>query len=139
MNEEDKKIIKHYWLYVLQLEQGKYYIGVTASTPERRFKQHLSGFAGARWTRKYKPLEIIDRIDLGEVSYLDAEIIENKRTREYMQRFGLNNVRGGDLTEGERYINIFNRAVPVSTLPGVFYFVGSVLLITLLLVDKIFF
>lgn len=44
-------VLKHYWLYVLKLEQQKFYVGITSRTPEIRMEQHLSGFAGAQWTK----------------------------------------------------------------------------------------
>jgi predicted GIY-YIG superfamily endonuclease len=103
----DKTEPRHIWLYVLELEQQKYYIGITASTPEWRMQQHINGFAGARWTRKYEPLKIIERRDLGITTYTDAELIENKATREYIKKFGLNNVRGGDITDDNDYIKRF--------------------------------
>ena len=99
--------IKRYSLYVLKLEQGKYYVGVTAKTPEERFRQHKAGFAGARWTKKYKPVEIFDQKDLGEVEYTHAEAYEAKVVREYIKKYGLNNVRGGDLTDPEDYVKRF--------------------------------
>ncbi len=34
---------KHWWLYVLKLEQGKWYIGITSQTPEKRFYEHKIG------------------------------------------------------------------------------------------------
>ncbi len=102
-----KEAPRHIWLYVLELEQQKYYIGITANTPEWRMQQHINGFAGARWTRKYTPLKIIERQDLGMTTYADAELVENKVTREYIKKFGLNNVRGGDLTDNRDYIRRF--------------------------------
>ncbi|CAN5699323.1 hypothetical protein BH23PAT2_BH23PAT2_10550 [soil metagenome] len=88
---------KRYWLYVLKLEDGKYYIGVTAQTPEKRFEQHKKGFAGAAWTSEHKPIKIFDRKDLGLITYAEAQKYENKVVRKYIKKYGHNNVRGGDL------------------------------------------
>ncbi len=105
MELSDKK--KHFWLYVLLLEEQKYYIGITSKTPEVRFKQHLSGFAGAKWTKKYKPLKIIDTKDLGKMTFEDAESYEKKVIRKYMKQKGYNNARGGDLTSEDDYKKFF--------------------------------
>lgn len=100
---------KNWWLYVLKLEEGKYYVGITSKTPERRFRQHMNGTMGARWTRHYKPIKIYDSKQLGSVSIDKAQEYEGKVTREYMKKYGDNNVRGGDLTEDEDYIRRFGR------------------------------
>ena len=73
-------------VYVLELENGKYYVGKTINV-ERRFKQHLSG--SSKWTRMYKPLRIINIIH--ECDGLD----EDKITVKYMIKHGIHNVRGG--------------------------------------------
>lgn len=92
---------KHYWLYVLKLRTGKYYVGITTKTPEARLKEHLSGFMGAAWTRKYKPLKIIDRKDLGLTEESKAQAYENKIVRKYIKKYGIDSVRGGDIRMSE--------------------------------------
>lgn len=90
--------IKNYWLYILQLEANKYYVGVTSKTSEQRFRQHCNGFLGASWTKKYKPIKIFDKKELGSMTLQEAESYENKVVREYIKKYGINNVRGGDLS-----------------------------------------
>ncbi len=107
----DNKEHKHWWLYVLKLEQGKWYVGITSQAVESRFKQHMSGFAAANWTRKYKPTEIHDTKDLGICDIEQAQQFEGKVTREYMTRYGDNNVRGGDLTDMDDYIRRFGQFI----------------------------
>lgn len=102
---------KHWWLYVLKLEQGKYYVGITSKSVEARFAQHKKGFAGASWTKKYKPLEIYYSQDLGVVTKEKAELFEAKTTRKYIEKYGLDNVRGGDITVTEELINVGGRYV----------------------------
>jgi predicted GIY-YIG superfamily endonuclease len=98
---------KNYWLYVLKLEHGKFYVGITTKTPEIRFREHLKGIRPAYWTRKYKPITIIDAKHLGMVPKAQAEAYENKVTREYMKKKGINSVRGGDLKIVEDYAAVF--------------------------------
>ena len=101
--------MKKWWLYVLKLEQGKYYVGITSKTPEVRFKQHQNGFLAAGWTKKYTPLKIMDKKYLGPMTEAQAKKYENKVVRLYMKEKGTNNVRGGDLTDNEDYIRRFGR------------------------------
>ncbi len=95
---------KHYWLYVLKLEQGKFYVGITSKTVEERFKQHKSEFLAAEWTKIYKPISIDQVRDLGVTTYARAEQYENKVTRKYIQNYGLDNVRGGNLSYRGRMV-----------------------------------
>lgn len=82
---------------MLRLEQDKYYVGVTAKTPEQRYREHL-GNGKSWWTSKYRPVGIAETRSLGITTYKEAQIQENKVTREYMKQYGVNSVRGGDLT-----------------------------------------
>lgn len=98
---------KHWWLYVLKLEHNKWYVGITSKTPEERLQEHALKIRGAYWTMKHKPLGIELTEDLGLVSKSHAEAYENRVTRTLMKERGLNNVRGGDLTNIDDYIKRF--------------------------------
>ncbi len=97
------KTKRNYWLYVLKCEKGKYYIGVTSKTPKQRMYEHTNGIRSAKWTMKYKPIKIIDQKNLGRMTYADAQSYENKVVRAYIKNVGINNARGGDLTDTEDY------------------------------------
>ena len=103
---------KHYWLYVLEQEQGKYYVGITSKTPEARFKEHVNGQYGAEWTKIYKPIKIIQTVDLGVTTIEKTEDYENKVTRKYIKDYGLNNVRGGNITYRGNYVKGFGFYYP---------------------------
>jgi hypothetical protein len=78
-------------IYVLELEDKKYYIGKTKD-PDSRIDQHFN-LSGSQWTKKYKPkniLEIIPNCD---------NFDEDKYTLKYMEKFGIDNVRGGTFCE----------------------------------------
>lgn len=64
---------KHWRLYILKLEQGKYYVGITTKDPERRFLEHKNNIRSAAWTRKYKPIKILQAKYLGLVTQERAE------------------------------------------------------------------
>ena len=98
---------KHYLLYVLKLEQGKYYVGITSRTPEARFKEHVNGLYAAEWTKVYKPIKIEQRVDLGVTTIEKTEDYENKVTRKYIKAYGFNNVRGGNITYRGNYVKRF--------------------------------
>ncbi len=79
------------YIYILQLEQGKYYIGKTLN-PEFRIEQHFQ-CGGTIWTKKYKPVKVLEIIpDCDDYD-------EDKYTRRYMDKYGIDNVRGGSFCE----------------------------------------
>ena len=63
---------KNWTLYVLKLEDNCYYVGITSNTPEYRFKQHQAKFMGAAWTKKHRPIEIIETTELGFITKKEA-------------------------------------------------------------------
>ncbi len=78
-------------VYVLKLSNDKYYVGKTNKIPEERFMEHVNGH-GSEWTRLYKPLLIIKVIE--NIDKYD----EDKITKKYMDKYGIDNVRGGSYT-----------------------------------------
>lgn len=80
-------------IYVLCLEGGRYYIGKSDNITNR-YKQHLNG-NGSAWTRKYKPISLKKIIE--NVSPFE----EDKITKEYMSKYGIDKVRGGSYVEVE--------------------------------------
>ena len=129
---------KNWWLYVLRLEDGKYYVGITSKTPEIRMREHLNGVRVAYWTAKHKPLEIFLEEDLGFVSRSHAEKYENKVTRDLMQQWGMNNVRGGDLTSVEKYIKRFGYIWNKDSWQDMMYGAVLIIIIIYFVVDKYF-
>jgi cellular nucleic acid-binding protein len=75
------------FIYIIQLEQGKYYIGKT-NNPQFRLESHFNS-NGSEWTKIYKPLRVI------ELKPNCDDYDEDKITRQYMDKYGINNVRGG--------------------------------------------
>lgn len=79
------------YIYVLKLEQGKYYIGKT-NNPQFRLENHYNG-NGSAWTQKYKPLKVI------KILQNKDDYDEDKYTRQYMDKYGIANVRGGSFVK----------------------------------------
>lgn len=75
------------YIYALQLEQEKYYVGKT-NNPQFRLESHFNS-NGSEWTKLYKPLKVI------ELKPNCDDYDEDKITRQYMDKYGINNVRGG--------------------------------------------
>lgn len=78
-------------IYILELMEGKYYVGKTKH-PNFRIKDHFNS-NGSAWTMKYKPIKILQLIhDCDDYD-------EDKYTIECMNKYGINNVRGGSFCE----------------------------------------
>lgn len=75
------------FIYILQLEDNKFYIGKTEN-PQFRLNNHFN-FNGSAWTKKYKPIKVLKLIP--DCDNFD----EDKYTKIYMKKKGINNVRGG--------------------------------------------
>ncbi len=127
-----------WWLYVLKLEQGKWYVGITSQIPEKRFQEHLHG-RKSYWTEKYPPIEIADKKFLGDLNKQEAELYEKRVTRAYMQEKGVNNVRGGDLTDKSDYVMRFGYIWDKYGWETLTIVILEFFLIVYLLIDKFFF
>jgi len=86
------------YIYILELEEGKYYVGRT-SDPISRLYNHFSSYnaspkdpkrdSAPHWVKKYKPTgrgRLIPNCDVYD---------EDKYVKIYMEKYGINNVRGG--------------------------------------------
>jgi predicted GIY-YIG superfamily endonuclease len=130
---------KNWHLYVLRLQDGKFYVGITSKTPGIRMQEHLNGVRVAYWTAKHKPIEIIHTEDLGIIEKSKAEKRENKMVRALMKQRGLNNVRGGDLTSVEEYTKRFGYVWDKDGWYALTVVVFLILVIIYLMFDKYFF
>ena len=75
-------------LYILKLKNGKYYIGTTNKDISDRLQEHIDG-NGSSWTRHHKVLKL-------EKAFPDCDRYdEDKWTKKYMNKYGIENVRGG--------------------------------------------
>jgi len=81
-------------IYVLLCERNKYYIGKTERPLQTRVAEHFSK-RGSEWTKKYRPIKIIEQIAGAD------EFDEDRYTKKYMKKYGIDNVRGGAYTQIE--------------------------------------
>jgi predicted GIY-YIG superfamily endonuclease len=80
-------------IYVLRLEGGRYYVGKSIDV-QKRYQEHLDG-KGAVWTKRYRPIAL-------EKTIPNASVFEeDKITKEYMAKYGIDKVRGGSYVETE--------------------------------------
>jgi|LakMenE18May11ns_1017448.scaffolds.fasta_scaffold9954712_5 hypothetical protein len=85
-------------IYILELENNKYYIG-RSNCSKKRILQHFNN-NGSEWTKLYKPIRILSQ-------FKGDSWDEEKHTLITMNTYGVNNVRGGSyckihLTESEK-------------------------------------
>jgi hypothetical protein len=90
---DTKDINQNTYIYKINLEDGKKYIGKTVNI-QRRMRQHFTG-NGSKVTKKFKPVKykILDNCP----GFL-ADEIEQIYTNSYIVKYGYNNVRGGTYT-----------------------------------------
>jgi hypothetical protein len=74
-------------IYILRLKTCKYYIGKTKNV-DKRWVEHTAG-CGSGWTKKYPPLSLVKSVV--STSHFD----EDRYVKEYMGKYGIENVRGG--------------------------------------------
>jgi len=83
---DDSETVGTECIYVLLLENGKYYIGRSKNV-ERRFKEHKK--SENEWLKQNKPIKILEQ------KPLQGLFDEDNKTKAYMYTHGIDNVRGG--------------------------------------------
>lgn len=79
-------------IYVLLCDKDRYYIGKTNRLVNDRIEEHFNK-NGSEWTKKYKPIRVIEQIRNAD------EFDEDKYTKKYMKKYGIDKVRGGSYTQ----------------------------------------
>ncbi len=98
------------FIYVLELEGGKYYVGKT-NNPNIRITDHFDS-NGSQWTKKYKPVKLFALIPDCD------DFDEDKYTLKYMNSYGINSVRGGSFCEimlSQEQIQVITKMINGST------------------------
>jgi len=75
------------FIYVLKCQNNKFYVGKTEN-PDYRLESHFAE-GGSAWTKKYKPIQLYQLMP----DQTDHD--EQRFTQEYMEKYGIQNVRGG--------------------------------------------
>lgn len=93
-------------LYVLQLKNGKYYIGKSKNV-RKRIDEHFNG-GGSEWTKRHRPIRVVLKKRLEDI--FEEDIL----TLKYMGMYGIDNVRGGSFTQKsllKSEKNVINRII----------------------------
>ncbi len=93
------------YIYVLKLQHSKYYVGKT-SNPYFRIENHFNS-EGSVWTKIHKPVKLLEIIEGDDYD-------EDKYTKIYMDKYGINNVRGGSYTSAKLDKETKNQLVKIS-------------------------
>ncbi len=88
---------KQWSLYVLELESGCFYVGITTQLV-KRMPQHEEAKGAAR-TKRHPPVRLLEWEDLRTGDIRAAEAMEDDQTVRWMQRHGRERVRGGHFSE----------------------------------------
>jgi len=94
------------YIYVLKCQQNKYYVGKT-NNPNVRLESHGTS-EGSAWTKKYKPVKVLELIKNCD------DYDEDKYTKIYMDRYGIDNVRGGSFVSMKLDDNTINHLTKMS-------------------------
>ena len=84
-------------IYILKLQENKWYVGKTYKNVKERFQEHYDG-NGSSWTKKYKPIKIHHITNTCGPNKGAEYWQENAETLDYMEKYGIENVRGGSYT-----------------------------------------
>jgi len=88
-------------LYLLELQNNKYYVGQTDNV-DFRYRDHVNG-EGAKWTKIHKPVKIILSKQIEIKSIRESLLYENWMTLHFMEKYEWQNVRGGEFIKIEEY------------------------------------
>ena len=80
-------------IYVLRLNNNRYYVGSSAN-PQERIEQHIQG-KGSHFTLVNPVIEVVDTFAA------KSPFDEDNITKQYMAQYGIDNVRGGSYTQLE--------------------------------------
>lgn len=83
-------------IYVLVLENGKYYVGSTRKPIAKRIQEHKNGY-GSEWTKLHRPITV-GKCCL-QFTAEKHKLDEDTLVEQFMHKHGINNVRGGSYSQ----------------------------------------
>lgn len=78
-------------IYVLRLENDKFYVGRTKNI-FGRLDEHKNQY-GSHWTRQNKPIDLVEAFETEDLGAEDKTVIR------YMKKYGMDNVRGASFAK----------------------------------------
>jgi putative endonuclease len=70
---------KQFWVYILECENGSYYVGYTTDLL-RRYQEHLMGTKACKYTRSFKPRSIV------QYWFINGDKAQAMRVERYVKR-----------------------------------------------------
>jgi len=136
------KHLEQWQLYVLQLDNDKWYVGVTSRTPHEELARHKAG-NGVEWTREHKAVKVHYAKDFGAVDEAKVREFEDRVTLKYMERYGVATVRSDNMGDtvaksdkpapkASKKLVVFNKILLGLT-------IVLLLAVVVLLIDKFYF
>ena len=106
---------QHYWVYILKCHNGSYYTGYTNDL-ERRYAEHQQGTAKCKYTRSFKPLEIVQSWEIADDKLwaLKAERLIKKMNRQQKEQLIREPGRLERLLEGVDQVRISNPPIKIT-------------------------
>ena len=87
-------------IYVLQLENGCYYIGQSINV-ERRLEEHRTG-KGASFTKLNPVISLIEVFETDTKKLIEGEVYEDFFVIKYIEKYGAEKVKGGTFLGSSR-------------------------------------
>lgn len=100
MKKRERIYEQNIHIYVLQLENGCYYIGQSINI-ERRIEEHRQG-KGASFTKLNPVLSLGEIFDTGIKKLIDAEVYEDFFVMKYIEQHGAEKVKGGSFLQSSK-------------------------------------
>lgn len=91
-----KKAVSDYNVYILKLQNGKYYIGITPRLKTRN-REHKCGILSNSFVQNNLPIDVVYYRNLYTKNVKIAEKIEDYYTVLLIKKFGIENVLGGHI------------------------------------------
>ena len=92
-------------LYILELEGGRYYVGVARDVGLRLWHHFKMGNkTGAAWTKKHKPIAVIHISEISNPTKQRYEAIEREAVLKIAKAVGFEKVRGSAYTTSKEEV-----------------------------------
>ena len=127
MKKREKVYQQPISIYVLQLENGCYYVGQSIDVG-RRLEEHKIG-KGASFTKSNPVLSLIEVLEIDTKKLIEGEVYEDFFVMKYIEKYGAEKVKGGTFMGSSRkresrfkfYKNFFLEAQKSENPPKAFF------------------
>jgi hypothetical protein len=100
MKKRDRVYQQNISIYVLQLENGCYYVGQSINI-ERRLEEHRKG-KGASFTKLNPVISLTEVFETDTKKLIEGEVHEDFFVMKYIEKYGAEKVKGGTFLGSSR-------------------------------------